>query len=400
MEFGWNRRKPAVPFVGAGTLPARMTSLPSLASPPIVDRLAAASPAQRPAILAAHPTPLRNGGASTFLHLGAADSVAIEHFMARFPSFPPLERVADGLHAVTVHLPERSRVEYKVAATLGGQIRSEVDPHNPHRATDPFGANSVATGPGYREPWWAGPSPEECGTVRRGYVDSAAYGQRRALHWYFPSRRAAGMPVVVVHDGRDFLQHAGLASVLDRLIAAGALPPLIAALVDPVDRLTEYADDPRHARFLGEVTAAAVGRYGAGADAEQHVFVGASLGAVASLAAAWRLGGVGGLALLSGSFVTRLGGPTQRGPMFLPVIDFMARFRQELRSPARVAFQACGEYEGLAPDNRWFAEVLAASVAEAHYRESPDGHHWHHWRDQLGPALALTVPGADRSIAG
>ncbi len=377
-----------------------MKPLDAIAPPPILDRLREVAPSARAELLAAHPTPIHDGTSSTFIHLGEADSVAIEHFMARFPSFPPLARVADELHAVTVELPAGSRVEYKVAASSAGHIRSEVDPHNPCQATDPFGANSVATGPGYRRPWWADPPPTERGTVRRGYVDSTAFAQRRALRWYFPAQRRSSMPIVVVHDGGDFLRHAGVAAVLDHLIASGAVPPLMAALLDPVERLTEYADDPRHARFVGEVVAAAVRRYGASPSAADHIFVGASLGAVASLAAAWRLGGVGGLALLSGSFVTRLGGPTQRGPMFLPVIDFLARFRQDLRPPAPVVYQACGEYEGLAPDNRWFAEVLGETVEQLHYREAPDGHHWHHWRDQLGPALALTVPGADPAIAG
>ena len=377
-----------------------MDTLQACEPPPIVAELAAAPDPNRADMLRSHQTPLSHGGSTTFVYLGEADRVAVHHYMARFPRIPSLEPVAPGLHAVSVLLPERARVEYKFSVTVGHRTEERVDPANPRHATDPFGVNSVAFAPKYVEPWWAAPAANRYGELRRGFVESSAYGKRRSLHWYQPLGDARGLPLLVVHDGNDFIEHACLIDVLDNLISSGAIPPVVAALIDSKDRLTEYADDERHAAFVTEVVAAAVRRHGANPAPTTHVYLGASLGAVAALSAAWRVRPVGGLVLLSGSFVTALGGPMQRGPRFLPVIDFMERFAADLGRPAARIYQGCGSYEGLAPDHRAFTPVLEATGAALVHEEAPDGHHWHNWRDRLGAALAHALPGGHTTAAG
>ncbi len=371
-----------------------MTSLKPQPAPPVLAELAALSPEERAARLADLTTPIQHAGTTTFLHAGEADTGAVHHFMARFPSFPPMHEVAPGLHAVTVTLPRGARVEYKLAACRHGHTVLAIDPFNPRRASDPFGSNSVAPAPGYAEPWWTA-SANDAGDLRPGYVQSSAFERRRTVNWYRSPGPGGRRPLVVVHDGSDFLAYAGLQDVLANLVAAGAIPPIVAAFIDPADRLAEYADDPDHARFVAEVVSAAVRRHGALADPAQHVYVGASMGAVAALSAAWRAGPVGGLVLLSGSFVTALGGPTERGPMFLPIIDFMERFQADPGRPAARIYQAVGVYEGLAPDNRAFASHLERAGADHVYEEARDGHHWHNWRDRLGPALTHTLAGSN-----
>jgi enterochelin esterase family protein len=372
-----------------------METLAGGAPPPIIDELAALPAPERLAVLAGQATPIAHGDLATFVHLGPADRVEVRHFMARFPAIAPMRRVVPGLHEVTVRLPDHARVEYKLAIHTGGRLDEFVDPHNPRRATDPFGANSVASGPGYTTPWWTQPTDAPGGEVRRGYVESDAYGQRRVVRWYRPGEADRPVPLLVVHDGGDFTHHAGIVTVLDNLIAAGAVPPLVAALIDSKDRLTEYVDDPRHARFVEEVSDAAVRRHGASPDPADHVYLGASLGAVAALATVWRGRTIGGLVLLSGSFVTALGGPMQRGPRFQPVIDFMERYAADPGRPADRIYQACGEYEGLAPDNRAFTPILESTGAAVVVEGVPDGHHWHNWRNRLGAALCHTVPHSD-----
>jgi len=378
-----------------------MRTLPALESPPIVAELAAATGEDRWATLRSLGTPLVHGRLTTFVHLGEADSVDVHHFMARFPAFPSLGRVAPGLHAVTTRLPEGARIEYKLTVSTGDGTTADVDPHNPHRATDPFGANSVAYAPGYVEPWWTAPTEGHAVTLRRGFVESSAFERRRFVRWYHPTvDQPDRLPLLVVHDGSDFVNHAGIVDALDNLIRARAIPPVVAALIDSGDRLTEYADDPRHAEFVAEVVDAAIRRHRATRDPARHVYLGASMGAVAALAAAWRNGGPGGLVLLSGSFVTAVGGPMQRGPHFQPIIDFMARFTADPGRPAARIYQACGAYEGLAPDNRAFTSVLDRTGAAVRFEEARDGHHWHNWRDRLGAALVHTLSGADPATTG
>jgi enterochelin esterase family protein len=356
--------------------------------------IAAANASEWPRLLDALGTPLTIGPLTTFVHAGEAEAVQVRHFMARFPWLPPMQRVAPGLHQLTVRLPTGARVEYKLAVSHEGNTAEKLDAHNPHRATDPFGENSVAFAPGYLEPWWAAPPEGPRGAVRRGFVESKTFGARRSLHWYRPAGAIAGLPLLVVHDGRDFLQHAAIAEVLDNLIAAGIIPPLVAALIDPGERLVEYTGDARHGEYVLEVAAAAVRRHRVDPDPQNHVYLGASMGAVAALAAAWRTGSVGGLALMSGSFVTKLGGPMHRGDLFLPVIEFMKAFAADPGHPAARIYQACGTYEGLAPDNRAFTPILEATGADVLVEEVRDGHHWHNWRDRLAAALTYVLPSA------
>ena len=139
-----------------------------------------------------------------------AERVDVRHFMARFPAIPPMRRVTPDLHQVTVRLPHGARVEYKLAAHTGDRTTEIVDPFNPHRATDPFGANSVAFAPGYATPWWATPSGRSAGSLRRGFVQSVAFERRRFVRWYHPLERGASLPLLVVHDGNDFIWHADL----------------------------------------------------------------------------------------------------------------------------------------------------------------------------------------------
>ncbi len=369
-----------------------MDSLPVQESPPRLADLAAADPESRARVLELSATPLVDGQMTTFVHVGEAEAVHVRHYMARFPAVPPMQRIAPGLHAVTVALPERSRIEYKLAATLATNTTEDVDPFNPEQATDPFGANSVTSGPGYVTPWWAAPAPARDGALRRGFVQARAFAQRRSVRWYQPPETGGRLPLLVVHDGGDFVQHGGIVGALDHLIGAEVIPPIVAALIDPGERLVEYADDPRHAGFIRDVVGAAIRRHCVDPDPNAHVYLGASLGGVAALSAAQRKGPVGGLVLLSGSFVTTLGGPMNRGEHFRPVVDFMRRFTARPGRPATRIYQSCGSYEGLAPEHRAFEPVLRQTGAALVSEEVRDGHHWHNWRDRLASALIHTLP--------
>ena len=361
----------------------------------MIAELAEADESERSALLGVVGTPIQRGPLTTFVHLGDADSVGVKHFMALFPPIPALRPIVPGLQAVTVRLPEGARVEYKLSVSIGDQTDVDVDPFNSRLATDPHGANSVAFAYGYVEPPWVAPRSGSKGVLRRGFVESKAFGHRRSVQWYHPAEPSGLMPLLVVHDGSDFVHHAGIVDVLDNLIADRVIPPLVAALIDSPDRLVEYTDDRRHAAYVNEVIGAAVRRHGAHPDRARHVYLGASMGGVAALSAAWRMGGTGGLVLLSGSFVTALGGPMQRGEQFARVIDFMERFTDDPGHPAARIYQAWGEYEGLVPDNRAFAPILEGTGAQTIYQEVPDGHHWHNWRDRLGEALSHTFSGLD-----
>jgi enterochelin esterase family protein len=315
-----------------------------------------------------------------------------------FPAPPPFARVGDGLWQLRLQLPATARIEYRLAITIRGRTRQIDDPLNPPTAPNPFGANSVLTGPGYQLPWFAKePSEPIRGQLHEVRVTSAALGRRHHYHVYLPEgfKARTGHPILLVHDGPDFLEFGDLGGTLDRLIEAGAVARMAVVLLDPWNRIAEYGANPAHSQHLvGEVLPHIVRRLRL--NPTRTGALGSSLGAVAALAAAWHNPhALAGLALLSGSFAHRL---TEDQPpdVFAPVIEFLAEFEADPRLERTAVFQSAGRYERLCDLNRRLAPIIGAAAARHVYRETWDGHHWGSWRDRLGDALSFLFPGAAR----
>jgi enterochelin esterase family protein len=123
--------------------------------------------------------------------------------------------------------------------------------------------------------------------------------------------------------------------------------------------------------------------------------MGASFGAVASLATAMaRPGFYGRLLLQSGSFAfTDIGDRNARGPLFDPIVTLMNHYRATPIAMSERVFMSCGMYESLIYENRSLAPILAATGMEVRYAEARDGHNWENWRDRLREGLSWLFPG-------
>lgn len=341
------------------------------------------------------PLPAEDG--ALLVYRGPADDVRFRHFMDTFPDPGPFARVpgTDVWH-LTLPLEPRARIEYKLEIVSGRRRVLVADPLNPAFALDPFGGNSVVTGAGYRFPDWAIRHRRvPAGRVVPLPVRSRSFGLRRH-RLYIPAGLDASSPapLLLVHDGGDYLSYASLAVVLDNLIALGRIGPVRAALLDPGERLVEYAADGRHTDHLvDEVIAAVASRHPV--DPARVVAMGASMGAVAALAAAHaHPHAFSGLVLQSGSFVSQTGGPFRRGEVFRPVTRFMAELRTAATAPSPRIAMCCGAYDGLAADDRALAAELAGWGAAVDYEELVDGHHWGCWRDHLARGLGFALGSA------
>jgi len=357
------------------------------------------TPAALDAFLAGRQVPMVEGGTVTFLYRGEADAVYLQHWIYGLPAAVPFTRL-DGtdLWYLAQEIPARSRVEYKLEVQEGDRSRLIRDPLNPLLAHDPFGANSVCQGADYRPPRWAEPDPESRpGRVETLRVDSAALGRSEEVGLYLPARfrPTRRYPLLVVHDGFDYLRYAALQTVLDNLIHRNEVAGTIVALTQSRDRLREYAADERHARFLVEELVPRLERdYPLAAGAAQRGLMGASFGAVASLATAWRHPACfGRLLLQSGSFAFTDIGPSRRGPAFEPVVEFVNAFRARPAAVAERVFVSCGVYESLIYENRSIVPLLQRTGMQVRYVEAHDGHNWENWRDRLREGLSYLFPG-------
>jgi len=343
--------------------------------------------------------PIIEGREATFVFHGRADKINLRHFIFGLPSTQPLRRVeGTDLWYLTLEIPERSRIEYKIERVLGADHEWLMDPLNPHLARDPYGANSVCHGEGYEIPDWIEPDPE----AREGLVeeltlaDPAVEGDGR-MQVYLPARfrRTRQYPLLIVHDGRDYMRFAALKTVLDNLIHRQEIAPMIVALIDSHKRLREYAADPRHVEFLSDQLVPALEtRFPLIRRPEARCLMGASFGGVAALHAAWsRPGTYGRLLLQSGSFAFSDIGDHRRGPLFDPVAGFVNKLRENPGRPAERVFLSCGIYESLIYENRSMFPLLQATGMDVKFVEARDGHNWENWRDRLREGLSWIFPG-------
>lgn len=326
-------------------------------------------------------------GSALFVWQGRADAVDLVTWMPAFPSPHRFNRLGGSeLWALKLRLPPRAMFEYRLGIQRG-ETRTEIlDPLNPLTTTGPLGSNSLARGTRHTPPQWTEPTDGVSGSVSELRVSSDVWETRRRHRLYLPGRQGhESLPLVVVHDGVDFLEHSSLATVLHNLIRTEAIPPVAALLHQPRHRLVEYADDPRHVSHLfEEVIPRLESRLRLSGDV---VLVGSSLGAVAALSAAWhRPEPVRGIGLLSGPFTRRV---TEDRPaeIFAPVVRFVTKVDSDRRLSGIPVYMACGRYEGLIDLNRSLAPRLRAAGMDLRYEETWEDHQWTSWRDRLGPAL-------------
>ncbi|MFT5372840.1 MAG: enterochelin esterase-like enzyme, partial [Lysobacterales bacterium] len=302
------------------------------------------------------------------------------------------------LWALTMELPEKSRFEYKFEVIRDRNRHLVIDELNPVLAHDPFGANSVCQGYGYKRPGWSlEDSDTRPGTLADLSIDSSAFGERREVQIYLPShfRRSRSYPLLVVHDGHDYLRYADLKIVLDNLMHRQEIPAMVVALTQSPDRLVEYTGDTRHARFLAEDLLPALNsRFPLMDDAAGRGLMGASLGGVACLHAASLYPDLfGQLLLQSGSFAFSDLGHHKKGPVFDPVVKFVNSYRNNPQVLAEKIYMSCGVYESLIYENRSLLPLLQAQGMQVNYEEVRDAHNWENWRDRLRQGLTWLFPG-------
>ena len=317
-----------------------------------VNRLKAKLPLDGPTIdrfVDRHGSPIIEGERATFLFRGDVDEVWLRHRVVGLPDPMALERIGDSdLWAVTTVLPEGSRVEYQIEIRKGESYERFNDPLNARLAHSPMGSSSVCAAFGYRVPDWVAPDPEaRPGELVEEVVRSKALRREQPVQIYLPARynRAQRYPLLVVHDGPDYLAYTSMKTVLDNLIHRLDVDPLVAVFVPPGDRLKEYPNHAPHARFIArELVPLLNERLPLIDTPEARSLMGSSFGGVASLSTAARYPGFfGSLMLQSASLVsTDIGFDHGGGPVFDPVVKFVNAFREK---PVRVVdriFMTCG----------------------------------------------------------
>ena len=182
--------------------------------------------------------------------------MSVRHRVVGLPDPLRLRHVKDtDLWYVTTDIPEGSRIEYSFEVTRDEHTESFLnDPLNPKLAHGPFGSSSVCAAAGYHVPDWTQHDPEaRPGEVVERTITSKALRRQVTYQLYLPARfrPVVRYPLVVVHDGLDYLNYTSAKTVLDNLIHRAEIAEMVVAFISPQgDRLVEYANHAPHARFV------------------------------------------------------------------------------------------------------------------------------------------------------
>jgi enterochelin esterase family protein len=349
--------------------------------------------------------PLVEGSTSTFLFRGQADGVAVEHLVVGIERPLPMRRLrgTDLWHA-SVELPPRSRLEYRILVRHGDNVESILDPLNPRQVTGPASQMSVLEATGYQTPWWAVYNPASVpGELTELSLPSRALRREVQVTLYSPGRMRTDdrLPLLVLHDGADFIKHAAMGTVLDNLMDRRLVADCVVAFTHPVDRLKEYGASAAHSRFLtAELVPQLEKRLPLRGEPAGRVLAGASFGGIAALTAAVRAPGFyGGLLLQSPSLLfTLVGRGHEGGQVFDPVVRFVNSIRANPQRVAEKIFVSYGAFEPSAHRILAMVSTLERMADEVRVVESLDGHTWTGWRDRMLDGLGWLFPGDARFV--
>jgi enterochelin esterase family protein len=295
----------------------------------------------------------------------------------------------------TLELPEPARLEYKLI--VDGEWQN--DPCCPNQIDNGLGSsNSYFVVGEFHEPpelQWVSEIPH--GRVEQFEFRSSRLGNTRQVYVYLPaaydSDRDARFASFYVHDGGEYLERAKMATVLDNLIAEAQIPPLIAVMVDPVNRMEEYWANDGYTEFLcGELLPDIEERYRVTPDRKARGVMGASLGGLISVYAALSRPDVFSLvagqssalqmeerkltSMVESTTRDRLSGKSRRQPgKAVPLFRF---------------YLDVGKYEpGFIPAHGKFVALLKKKRWPTLYQELPGGHNWTSWRAHLKDLLVF-----------
>jgi enterochelin esterase family protein len=373
----------------------------------LAEAVAEASPRSRDKVIAGfmatnrHKFPLVEGNLVTFAYRGkVALGASVPSDLNRWDTkADPLGRLDEtDFYYRTLELPADARIDYKLYVDNAWML----DPLNSATVRGGFGDNSAFAMPAYQEPWEIAETKSiEHGTLETHEFQSPALSNTRKVQVYLPAgyspRGIGGSEIapcgqtaegvntfarflgsyrsIFVQDGGEYITLGSMARVLDNLIARGAIPPVVAVFIDPVDRNSEYWLNFNYERMVvDELLPFIRDRYDVGRDPAKTAIMGASLGGEISVM----------IALDHPEVFGKCG--SQSGVVGL---DQGGLVRAVAVGPKRdvALYLDCGRFGDATDENRRMREALVERGYVFKYQEFNEGHSWGNWRAHLDDML-------------
>ncbi len=258
------------------------------------------------------------------------------------------------------------------------------DPRNTRKIRTFSGERSEIRMPFFSaHPEVEGPAPSAKGAVTAQTFDSRALKASRRVWTYLPAGYDASQDIystVYFLDGGNYTDWMDVPAVLDRLIAAKTIPPVIAVFVEPGSRQEEYSRNPAWRAFIAtELVPSIDAKFRTFPAPEQRLIFGSSLGGYGAVDLAVEYPGVFGLC-------ASLAPPAQASTL-------LTNQAQGQRAIHGVRFFVLGAvYDTDVKGARTLRTALAEASADVKYEEVPEGHAAETFRTHIDNALKALLP--------
>jgi enterochelin esterase family protein len=258
------------------------------------------------------------------------------------------------------------------------------DPRNTRRIRTFSGERSEIRMPFFSaHPEVEGPLPAQQGSTTERAFESRALKASRRVWTYLPAGYEGTddiYPTVYFLDGGNYTDWMAVPSVLDRLIAAKSIPPLIAVFVEPGSRQEEYSRNPAWRAFIAtELVPSIDATFRTFPAPEQRLIFGSSLGGYGAVDLAVEYPGVFGLC-------AAIAPPAQASTL-------LTNQAQGQRAVHGVRFFVLGAvYDTDVLGARTLRTALAEAAADVKYEEVPEGHAAETFRTHIDNALKALLP--------
>lgn len=274
-----------------------------------------------------------------------------------------------------------ARLDYKFIVD-GNWI---LDPNNPKTCPGGFGLNSELAMPDYIQP------PEikyysnmQHGTLKDTIFYSSNLNNSRTIRVYLPPNYEStsdSFPMIIMHDGLEFISLASMHNVLDYLISEDQIEPIIGVFVPPVNRTPEYAGNQMSSFnnfIVNELLPYIRNRYRIKSGSENCAVGGASNGGNISLYLALNNPDIfGNVAAQSSNVISSISQGFQNTP------------KLNLK-----VYLDIGKYDisVLIPLVKNLRSILQSKGYDMMYREFNEGHSWGNWRAHIDDFLKFFFP--------
>jgi enterochelin esterase-like enzyme len=230
-------------------------------------------------------------------------------------------------------------------------------------------------------------------------VESRILGNRRTLHIYLPPGYHGGTRdygLLLAYDGNQYTQAVPTPTILDNMIAAGAIPPVVTVFMESPDRDSEFPPNDAFQKFVGDELLPQIrAHYRISRDPKRNAVLGSSYGGLGATYTAFSHPELfGNVISQSGSYAwspDAASAPPLAQPGRGPSPDsgwLTRRIAEGSRKNIRFYLDA-GTWEGnnMLASNRLLHSVLLGKGYEVVYRESPGTHSSYYWMLRLPDGL-------------